>query len=180
MQGRPIVYSMKKDYIPEPEAFRDIDEAKFNLNTETINELTKIYDMNKKNIDQFIFRPQTVSNNFSNKSDSISDALRETELKISLEKENMNKGISNKFIYYNLEDINYNNEQAITSALEFLISLDQKAEKNLMKDLENMAIDIEYKPKFSKERIKKNQDMEIEKPKKKSDNVKKLSFIDDL
>lgn len=174
--------NIKTGLITVPSDFQAIEEEKFKIDRKTEKELESLYFENSNS--KFILKTndekQEDTVKFSQKINDINEALDiiETHIKedpANLENEFNDLNIINEekilykhlknYTYYNLEDIEYNDENTLKSAYDFLHSLEKKAE-----------IEIEDKP--SKPIFKKPENRnKIKEEANISDLKKKISLL---
>ncbi len=151
--------------IPEPKDFPEINEEKFKITDKaTIKELKKImYSTEKSN-------PTIVkgSNQFTEKAQNVFGVLDTIKAEQSA-------SASNRWLYYNLEDVEIDDATMRQGAFDFL---DQLGKRNAPQQTSVTEMELEFRPTFQRnpDKIKKEKDL------KGKQSVEKgmLSFGDEL
>lgn len=179
--------NIKKSLVTIPPDFKEVPENIFSLSFEEQKELNKIIcEQNSNN--QFKIKSETTgsSNSFQSKVCEITNALDQIQYHpilnplefelfsfqdLTINSETIPIDIIQKFKYYNLENIVYEDDKTVKMALEFLENIDEK--------IETEPINDNFKPIFDKN-ISHNKIKEEKIVEEIKNKFSLLSFSDEL
>jgi hypothetical protein len=152
-----------------PDPMPELDKQKMISAEEEFIEEFKRLRIEAKKLDPHVI--QGASETYYQNKDKVDEKLAET-------KKDITDAYKEKFTYYNLENVIYDDKQTIASAFDFFEEL---RKRNLPKE-ESKPIDEEYKPTFVKSAEKEAQKIKTENPYKGKQKIQPnlLSFNDDI